>query len=50
MITIGTKALTRGIEQLDFLVAALFRKASTPSSAPCRIVKLCFMARRHYRE
>ncbi len=29
--------------------AATLRNASTPSSAPCRTVKFCFMAHRHYR-
>src|SRR6266481_5518750 len=29
---------------------ATLRNASTPSSAPCLIVKFCFIARQHYRE
>jgi hypothetical protein len=29
---------------------ATLRNASTPSRPPCRTVKFCFMARRHYRE
>jgi hypothetical protein len=29
---------------------ATLKKASTPSSAPYRTVKFCFMARRHYRQ
>ena len=30
--------------------SATLRKASTPSSAPCRTVKFCFMTHPHYRE
>ena len=40
----------RAAARRKLLCWATLRKASTPSRAPCRTVKFCFIARRDYRQ